>query len=304
MDGFSPIDMKDRQQIETILAVNDIQASELTFAYLYMWQCDYRFAHVIRDGWLLVVSESTYDIPFALCPLPVDGRFDRTTFDQSVRWLQDRFSDAGKPLVFGRVEASRLPWFEGMARTEFTIERSDKTADYVYRGDDLRTLPGRKYGPKRNHISQFLRMHPDYEVVDVGPENLDACRHIIDAWCKARNCTCGSPESCERYACNRMLDVWEQLDMSGILLKVDGVYEAFTIGERLRDDTVVIRFEKGSAELHGIYTVLNRDYLVRKWPDAVHVNREEDMGLEGLRKAKQSYHPSHMVDKYTLFLQT
>ena len=303
MNGFLPIRIEDRLRIESILERNPTQASEFTFAYLYMWQCDYHFQYVIRNGWLLIVSESTYDIPFALCPLPQEGEFDRASFDDSVNWLRERFLAAGHPLVFGRVEEKRLPWFHGYCCSEFTIERSDRTADYVYDGDALRELPGRKFGSKRNHISQFLRNHPDYEVVPVGPENLDECRRIIDQWCQARNCTCESPENCERYACYRMLDVWEQLPMKGILLKLDGQFEAFTIGEALCDDTVVIRYEKANGDIHGLYAILNRDFLVKDWTGAAFVNREEDMGIEGLRKAKQSYHPSRMINKYTLFLQ-
>lgn len=303
MNGFLPIQIADRLQIETILERNPTQASEFTFAYLYMWQCDYRFQYVIRNGWLLIVSESTYDIPFALCPVPADGKYERASFDDSVDWLRKQFESIGRPLVFGRVEEKRLPWFNGYCCSEFTIERSDRTADYVYEGNALRELPGRKFGSKRNHISQFLRKYPDYEVVEVGPQNLDECRRIIDEWCQARNCTCGSPESCERYACNRMLDAWEQLNMKGMLIRVDGKFEAFTIGESLDEETVVIRFEKANGDIHGLYAILNRDFLMKEWAQFAFVNREEDMGIEGLRKAKQSYNPSRMIDKYTLFLQ-
>lgn len=303
MNGFQQIDITDREQIAAILNANKSQASELTFAYLYMWQFDYRFEFTIREGLLLVVSGSAYDIPFALCPLPVDGRYDPETFSRALHWMQECFAAEGKQLVFGRVEESRLPWFSQIPWTDFTIERSDRTADYVYEGSSLRELTGRKYGSKRNHISQFVRQYPDYEVVPVGPDNLDECRRIIDEWCKAHDCTCESPESCERYACNKMLDVWGQLGMTGILIRFGGRFEAFTIGERLNADTAVIRYEKGNADFHGIYTVLNRDYLVRDWPDAAYVNREEDMGIEGLQKAKLSYHPCRMVVKYTLFLQ-
>ena len=303
MNGFLPIQIEDRLQIESILERNPTQASEFTFAYLYMWQCDYRFQYVIRNGWLLIVSESTYDIPFALCPVPESGKYDRASFDDSVDWLRKQFESSARPLVFGRVEEKRLPWFNGYCCSEFTIERSDRTADYVYEGNALRELPGRKFGSKRNHISQFLRKYPDYEVVEVGPQNLDECRRIIYEWCQARNCICGSPESCERYACNRMLDAWEQLNMKGILIRIDGKFEAFTIGESLDEETVVIRFEKANGDIHGLYAILNRDFLLKEWAQFAFVNREEDMGIEGLRKAKQSYNPSRMIDKYTLFLQ-
>jgi hypothetical protein len=303
MEGFMPISMADRAQIEPVLKNNPTQASEFTFAYLYMWQCDFGFQYVIRNGWLLIISESSYDIPFALCPLPVAGGYEPAAFHDAINWLRQQFERAGRPLVFGRVEEKHLPWFNSYPCAEFTIERSDRTADYLYDGEALRELAGRKYGSKRNHISQFVRQYPDYEIVAVGPQNLDACREIFEQWCLERHCECDSPESCERYACNRLLDVWEELDLKGILLRVDGRFEAFTIGEALRDDTVVIRFEKANGQIHGLYTILNRDFLVRDWPGMAAVNREEDMGIEGLRKAKQSYRPCRMIQKYTLFLQ-
>ncbi len=303
MNGFTPIRMEDRALIEPVLAQNPTQASEFTFAYLYMWQCDFGFQFVIRDGWLLIISESNYDIPFALCPLPVAGAFDAPSFHEAINWLHGQFANSGRPLVFGRVEERHLSWFNGYPCAEFTIERSDRTADYLYDGDALRELGGRKYGAKRNHISQFLRSYPDYEIIPVGPENLDECRRIFALWCQERNCECDSPESCERYACNRLLDVWEQLDLKGILIQLNGQFEAFTIGETLREDTVVIRFEKANGSIHGLYAILNRDFLVRDWAAMSSVNREEDMGIEGLRKAKQSYRPSRMIEKYTLFLQ-
>ena len=91
--------------------------------------------------------------------------------------------------------------------------------------------------------------------------------------------------------------------MKGILIRIDGKFEAFTIGESLDEETVVIRFEKANGDIHGLYAILNRDFLMRDWAQFAFVNREEDMGIEGLRKAKQSYNPSRMIDKYTLFLQ-
>lgn len=303
MNGFTEISIQDRGFIEEILNKNTFEASEITFAYLYMWQCDYGFQYALKDGWLLLISESSYDIPFALCPIPTDGQFERKSFDAIVSWLNERFAQEKRHLVFGRVEEKFVPWFSGMAGAEFTIERSDLTADYVYDASLLRELPGRKYSSKRNHISQFIRQFPDAEVIEVSSMNLDICRQIIADWCAGRGCTCGSPESCEKYAFNRMLDVWDELDMSGIILKVSGIYSAFTVGERLTPDTAVIRYEKAIGEIHGIYAYLNREYLRSFWPDVVKVNREEDMGMEGLRKAKLSYYPIHMIEKYTLFLQ-
>ena len=303
MEGFMPISMADRAQIEQVLANNPTQASEFTFAYLYMWQCDFNFQYVIQDGWLLIISESGYDIPFALCPLPVSGVFEPAAFHDAINWLRVRFELVRRPLVFGRVEEKHLSWFNTYPCAEFTIERSDRTADYLYDGDALRELAGRKYSAKRNHISQFIRRYPDYEIVEIDASHLDACREIFELWCRERNCECDSPESCERYACDRLLDVWDELNLRGILLRVDGRFEAFTIGEAVRDDTVVIRFEKANSQIHGLYTVLNRDFLVRDWMKMTAVNREEDMGIEGLRKAKQSYHPCRMIQKYTLFLQ-
>lgn len=299
---FKPIEISDKPFFDDVLSHNQPEASELTFMYLFVWRDDYRFEWAVYNDVLLIVSKSRIDIPFALQPLPLDGNMTQEKLRGAVCFLKQTFIAMGKNLVFGRMDESKLKWFNQLPYTDFTVEKSDTTADYVYAGDDLRTLVGKRYSAKRNHISQFKRNYPDYAFVAINEENKHECLRIFDEWCGHNNCECENPENCEHYACIQMFENWTTLGVSGVLLSVNGHFEAFTVGERLNNETVVIRFEKGNSDIHGIYAILNQGYLQSEWPDVLFVNREEDMGIEGLAKAKQSYYPIKMISKITLFL--
>lgn len=301
MKGFEPITMKDQCLIEKILGRNVPHASEMTFTYMYMWRDDYCFSYTIAHGYLLILSESDCDIPFMLSPLPVDGKYAEESFKKVVYWLLACFQKEGKALAFGRVEEGLLPWFQLLGEAFFRFEPSETTADYVYLGEEMRSLSGRKFASKRNHISQFKRQHGQYDILPIQKEHLGECKRIMEEWCIERDCQCTSPQGCERYAFNQLAVVWDQMPVSGILIRIHGKFEAFTVGEQLNADTVVVRFEKGNTAVHGIYTVVFQDYMTHHWQDALYVNREEDMGKEGLRKAKESYYPCHMLKKFTIY---
>lgn len=300
LEAFRPVTIEDKPFFDEVFRCNQPEASEMSFSYLYIWRDDYRFSWTVHEDMLLVVSQSKIDIPFALQPLPVDGRMTVQRLESAVRFLAHAFAAEGSRLVFSRMDARALEWFRKLESQCFTFEETPNTADYVYAGEDLRQLAGKRYSAKRNHISQFKRHYPDYELIPVTTENLNRCVEIFDHWCTLNDCQCDQPENCEKYAFLQMIDKWDVLGASGVLVKVGERYEAFTIGERINDRMAVIRFEKGNAEIHGIYAYLGQAYLNEAFPEVEWVNREEDMGVEGLRKSKLSLYPTRMVDKVTV----
>ncbi len=303
MKGFKPISLEDQVILEPILQKYQSESSEYTFAYIYMWRHDYGFSYAIHNNYLVIISESGYDIPFALCPIPIDTVYETNSFSEIVHWLKAEFKENNYQFVFARVHEPLLQWFYNITSLNIEYELSDKTSDYVYSVESMVHLTGKKLSSKRNHINQFIRNYPDYEIVEISNEHLSECCRIMKEWCEARHCTCNSPEGCERHAFNQLADSWEYMPVNGILLKINDKFEGFTVGEKLNDTTVVIRYEKGNVDIHGIYAVLNRDYINRSWSEMKCVNREEDMGIEGLRRAKSSYIPSHMIRKFIVTIQ-
>ena len=178
----------------------------------------------------------------------------------------------------------------------FEYEENRDYADYIYRTEDLTNLSGKKYHGKRNHIARFKEGNWSFE--PMGSENLEDCREMNAAWCRANDC--GKDESLreEQCAVERALRHFAELDFFGGVLRLDGRVVAFTIGERLNGDTAVVHIEKALPEVQGAYPAINREFVAQMCQEYAYINREEDLGIEGLRKAKLSYHPAILLPKY------
>lgn len=305
MYDFREITLGDQDLITSILRRMRPISSEFTFPYLYAWRRDYNFRFGIFGDHLCLVSDSREAFPFAFCPVPVGGKHDGEGFKKALEAIESHFREQHFDLAFARVEESRLPLLTGHYQNRAEVSKLPQTSDYVYNTSDLALLAGRKYSKKRNHIRQFIRKHENHEYVPVGTENIAECLRVFEEWCEKNESDCRHPDNCERLACKEFLNNWARFELKGALVRVDGKAEAFTIGEKLNEDMAVVRVEKGNLEIHGIYAFINREFSSREWADNTkYINREEDMGMEGLRKSKKSYFPAFMVNKYLVRCHT
>ena len=185
--------------------------------------------------------------------------------------------------------------------------RSDRDSfDYVYAIDDLADLRGRKYQKKRNHVNKFHTAHPDCQARPLTRERIPTAAAMVDTWYARREETGPAGDyMLEKRAISRAFRHFEELDMEGLVLMENGEVLAMTMGSRLSPDTFDIHFEKAREDVDGAYAAINCEfarYLRLKHPELRFLDREEDMGLEGLRKAKLSYLPHHMTEKYWAYL--
>lgn len=185
--------------------------------------------------------------------------------------------------------------------------RSDRSSyDYVYDINDLADLRGRKYQKKRNHFNRFQTLHPDYQVLPLDETTMEAAKAMAEQWYAHRSQT--DPDGdylLEKIALNRAFQHFSALKMEGCVLMDGGEVLALTMGSRMNETTFDIHFEKAREDVDGAYAAINCEFarhLRLKYPEARFLNREEDMGLEGLRKAKLSYLPHHMVEKHWAYL--
>jgi len=278
------------------------QASEMSFSNMFMWRKNYNTRFSIINNMLCMVSNSRNYKPFAFCPIPLDS-FNPEEFEDTVYQLKKYFDSRGWQLFFGRVEERMVDKFRNHLKMDLKIKKTDAASDYIYDTESLITLAGKKLSSKRNHINRFFREYGDFEYEEIGKDNFSECERIFDEWCKGNDsCNCEVPEECEKWACSELLNNWDKIPgLRGALIKVNGRFEAFTIGEMLTDDTAVIHIEKGNANIHGIYALINREFVAREFSHTKYINREEDMGIEGLRKAKLSYQPLGRVWKYNIY---
>jgi len=171
--------------------------------------------------------------------------------------------------------------------------------DYVYLVKDLARLAGRHYAKKRNQIKKCLKAHfCAYEPVtaDLVPQ----CIAMQQRWCASRSCG-ADPSFCVEYtAILTMFEHFSELNLIGGIIRVDGEIQAFAIGEQLNPDTAVCHFEKAMPGVQGLGQLINQWFALYGLDGFTFVNREQDLGIPGLRHAKKSYHPHHLVEKYTL----
>jgi len=184
---------------------------------------------------------------------------------------------------------------------QFRYHCDRNSFDYVYDINDLADLKGRKFQQKRNHVNKFEAAHPDWEVRPLDESNLEECKALTDRWYQRRQEEDPHLDLLmEQEALRRAYHCYRELELEGLALYVEGRMVAMTMGSFLSEDTMDIHFEKADVDVQGAYAAINRAfarYLREKYPNVQFLNREDDTGKPGLRQAKLSYNPHHMVEK-------
>jgi len=186
----------------------------------------------------------------------------------------------------------------------FVIESAREHFDYVYNSEDLGQLKGRKYSKKRNHINQFLRDYEaTYNYAPLTSDLVQGCLDLAEIWCQQRLCDEDISLTHEFCGIQDALNNFELLHIEGGVILIDGKVQAFSLGEQLNNDTAVVHIEKANPNFHGIYPVITKSFSEHRWQETVaYINREQDLGDPGLRRAKESYYPHHLVEKFRIRL--
>lgn len=194
------------------------------------------------------------------------------------------------PEYFAQLEE----WYPG----RFQIEYDRDSADYVYESEKLATLSGKKLHGKRNHINKFKSLFEDrWSYESMTKDNLEECFQMALKWRTENDCEDDDEKRGEMCVALNSLRLFEELHLTGGVLRIDGKVVAFTIGEPICEDTYVVHIEKAYADVQGAYTMINQQFVEHECMNYKYVNREDDTGAEGLRKAKLSYRPVFMVEK-------
>ena len=231
-------------------------------------------------------------------PYPVGNSDKKTVLDAIIADAKERGISCRITSLSAEAKETLETLYPGMFR--FHCDRDG--FDYVYVIDDLADLPGKKYQKKRNHCNRFRTDYPDYHVEPLNDDNLPKVQQMLSDWYKNKEEE--NPDSdflMEQVALNKAFKHYQELELEGLALFDGERVLGFTMGSRLSNDTFDIHFEKAWGDVNGAYAIINYEfarYLRAKYPNLQFLNREEDMGLEGLRKAQDRYYPHHMVEKY------
>ena len=297
MGSFEPVRIEDKDRITGRLSLFPFnEASEYTFTNLFIWGSAERIEFMETDKFILIRSHPK-GVLHNLMAYAEDSALEEALETAIARAKAEgqRFSMHSLPLWYRDKLEAIMPG-------RFLITRESRLDDYVYNTDDLINLRGRKYQSKRNHINRFLSVYGRrYEYARYDAGMADDCMMIYDEWMSAHEIT--DELRGERDSVWRALYHADELDAIGGVIMVDGKPEAFTMGERLTENMAVIHIEKANPRIPELFSIVNRDFVSHEFSDLAWINREEDMGNEGLQRAKQSYHPARMIEKYQAVLK-
>ena len=291
MIQFKPIKLDDKESYLPYLLDGKERGCEYSFTNLYIW--GRQNAAILHDHMVLF---SQFDRR-TIYPFPVGNGDKKMIIDAIITDAKER----GIACRLTSLSEEDKQTLTNLYPGKFQFHCGRDSFDYVYSIDDLADLPGRTYQKKRNHCNRFKSEHPNYTLEPISSKNLPLVETFTKKWYETK--LAENPESdfiMEQTALSKAFRHFEELDLDGLILLDQGEILAFTMGSLCTPDCIDVHFEKGLGDVNGAYAIINYEfarYIREKYPHVRFLNREDDMGIEGLRIAKQRYFPHHMIEK-------
>lgn len=290
---FKEISIEDGKRYENLLKNSGYLSCEYSFATAYMWCRAYDMLICDRDDVFMIMSrhEGSRSYLFPCGP------------EHAVKSVVDELISLHKsievPLLFYGVEPKAKEFLNQNYPEQFIYHEMRDNYDYIYNSTDLQTLAGKKYHQKRNHLKKFEQLD-NWSFEEITEDNIPECLAMDEKWVQEKPEVDTTHETAgDREPIQRAFRHFEQLSLKGGLLRLNGEVVAFSFGEKMNDKVFVTHIEKAFSEIPGAYPMINREMAQRFATDVPYINREDDVGVEGLRKAKLSYHPAILLEKDT-----
>ncbi len=289
--------------LESYFRGYDYRGAGYTYIANYIWRNTHCLCWEVINDYLFMAGADCMiaDPNMAISmPLTKDGNYDREKFKEAVLEAKRRFDERKRKfqmiLIPGHMVEILEDTFPG--QMEFTHDRDDD--EYVYLKEKLISLSGRALHKKKNHMNYFLKNY-SYEARKLTAEDRDEVLAFTDRMREAKDLDKDEAESLlmESEAIGEMMNLIDLPEVYSAGIYIDGKLQAFSIGERLNEDTAVAHFEKADDSFRGLYQVIAREFCLNLPEEIVYVNREEDIGIPNLRKAKEALRPNHMEEKYS-----
>ena len=285
---MNALTLEHKSMVESYNIMYNIRMSELNFTNLFAWQEKYQFHLEEVNDYLIVINKTKRTLYFSQLIGPLNDLDKlRDTFYElmDLHNLETIVLKKCNHYFKTMLEASNL-------KVKITEVRDD--FDYIYDFKGLKELRGNMYHKKKNHVNQFKKQY-NWSNRPISSVNMSDVLQVMSLWF-----TDDTQEMLdEKRAIQRVLDHWEDLNVSGTLLYVNEKPIAFAIGEIVQKDTLLMHFEKADRNYQGAYEMITHCYL-SNFDNLTYVNREQDLGIPGLRKSKLSYHPVDFISKYNI----
>lgn len=294
---FKPITLDAKPLIDSYTKPWNLECSDLSFANLFIWGADGKMEYAEKNHVLYIKLDFEGVPVFLWAPVPMYGEdvdyrkavYDGIAYMKSVG-AEPTFRSVWTPFRDKILDAC----------PELFSMPTDIAWDYVYSRESLATLKGKKLHGKRNHINKFLSKYPEYEYRKLEKSMIADCVALYDQWIAEKDAETAKSMEDEKKSVVLALNNMDALDLTGGTIYIDGKLCAFTVGERLHPQMQLIHIEKGDTNYDGIFPMINQQYVLHECEDVELINREEDMGIEGMRKAKRSYNPLKMIEKHLI----
>ena len=287
---FKRLNLEDRQLYQSLF--QEARGCEYSFVNVNLWG---RQRVAFYQDFCVLFSQ--FD-RYTVYPFPVGKGDPKPVLDAMIEDAQSR----GIPFRLTGMTSAECAEVEKLYPGKFRFHTDRDNFDYVYAIDDLADLTGKRYQSKRNFSNRFRANHPDCQVLALDDDTIPAALDMLETWFAQRMELDPTADfHLEKTALDRAFARRQALELEGLVLMEDGHCLAMTIGSFLSDNTFDIHFEKALDGIDGAYAFINQSfarYLREKYPRLAYLNREDDMGIPGLRKAKLSYHPHHLVEKH------
>lgn len=298
------IDIENRQILEEYLNGYEYKTSGLSFSALYMWRDINRFSYEIIGDYMCISGVSHLELedgiilPFMFPPLTRTGEYDKNSLRETIYKAKKHFEKAGQPFSL-RLVPFHLMEIIKEACPEMCFRDDRPNYDYIYSTQELIELKGRAFHGKKNHLNYFKRTY-DYEYVELTSDMAEDAMEFISEFNKRKEVPAHEMAmlKMEEEAMDDVLRNIEKVGYSAGAILIDGKIEAIAIGGKLGKNTITEHVEKANVNYRGLYQAINNEFCKNVAAKAKYINREEDMGIPNLRKAKLSYNPVKLLEKY------
>ena len=288
---FKCVSAEDFERYNKYRALDVTNASEGVFITMFIWNNYYNMEYADNGEFLFIRFNIKNKAPAYFFPI------GKGNLKNAIKELEEYSRAREERLRFMLVTKENAERLKEITDKQFSFTPARDTFDYVYLTEKMINLPGKKLHAKRNHLNYFFENY-EYEYVPVtDAEFLNRCAQKALEWVgnKTRN-----KNSFELGAMERYFEHYFRFNQKGAALTVNGEIVAMTFGEKLSEDTALIQIELADESYRGAYQAINKLFCQNEWQQVKYVNREEDMGIEGLRRAKESYQPEFLVEKYII----
>lgn len=295
MINFKQITLSDKKEIDAAFAGNIYRACDFCFANLYAWNARFKTVFAIEHRTIFLRFQDLDGQLYYMMPI---GRMPLKDAFELI--MQDAI-DNKTPFQMKGITSRMWENIQTEMPDKFRYLPDKDNYEYIYLSEKLIKLSGKKLQSKRNHINRFKTDNPDWEYFPITTrEELDECSRMLDEWEEVSISKVDFSKRYDYIATKIMINEFFELQLQGGAIRVNGQIVAFSIGEPLTADSFVVHVEKAFSGINGAYTIINQQFIEHTASEFTYINREEDMGLENLRKAKMSYYPDILLEEGVL----